>query len=106
MNRSVCENEIFLVLLELELPLIDLHIKEEELLVGCSHAQLILRDCLAGRVRRLEDCIVDAERMHLLIKCLNGLHFGSRELNDLNAIGCEHCDHVGARQILYDVDLG
>ena len=61
MNRSVGNHKAALVLLELELSLIDPHIKEEQLLIGSCHTELICRDGLSGSRHRLENRIVDTK---------------------------------------------
>ena len=78
MNRSVSKSEVSLVLLKLELALVDLHVKKEELLISCGNTQLILGDCLTSRISSFEDSIIDTEGVYLLANSLNGFHLRPR----------------------------
>ena len=105
MDRSVGKNEIPLIFLKLELPLINLHVKKEELFVCSGNAELILCDSLTSRISSFEDSIIHTERVYLLIQSLYSLHLWARKLDDLHAIRREHCNHIWAWQILYDINL-
>ena len=67
MDWSIGDNKVFLIFFELELTLVNLHVKKEQLLVGSCNTELVLCYSLAGRVHSFKHCIVHTEGMDFLV---------------------------------------
>ena len=85
-NGFICNHKALLEFLELEAGGTDLHVIEEHLLVSGDYAKLVLSKGLSGSRLLLVHCIIDAERVHFLVKCLNSLHLVAGARHDLQGI--------------------